>query len=151
MTQGYTPPRRTSVYYWLVLSGISTAVSGLLIMLVLGDNYSTCQSAIGRLARGTSPSAQSTCSFASRAHWLGLLTAIVGGAITLFYMVRLLSTRRAVSAAAPCQTCGMPLSAHVEGWCPPCQRCGQPFLAHEAGRCPPTPGPAPGQGQPTPD
>jgi hypothetical protein len=43
------------------------AAAGLLIMLLLGHNYSMCQSFIGQLAQAGSAQDQATCNFASGA------------------------------------------------------------------------------------
>lgn len=145
MNQGYKP---NGPHYGLAVAGVMIAAAGLLVMLVLGHNYSTCQSFLGQLSQAVSQQAQSTCNFATGAHWTGLLVLIAGGVVLAVGVLRLLSTGQQAPAPA-CQRCGQLLSAHVRGWCPPCGRCGQPILSHVQGRCPvPPPAPSGGQGSP---
>ena len=139
MNQGYRPH---GPHYGLAVAGVIVTAAGLLIMLVLGHNYSACQSFLGQIAQAGSPQTQATCSFATGAHWTGLLAAIAGGIVLAIGVLRLISTGH--PAPAPlCQRCGQPLAAHVQNWCPPCGRCGQPFLSHVQGRCPAPPGAGP--------
>ena len=129
MNQGYKP---NGPHYGLAVAGVMIAAAGLLVMLVLGHNYSTCQSFLGQLGQAVSQQAQSTCNFATGAHWTGLLVLIAGGVVLAVGVLRLLSTGQQAPAPA-CQRCGQLLSAHVQGWCPPCGRCGQPILSHVQG------------------
>jgi hypothetical protein len=143
MNQGYKP---NGPHYGLAVAGVVIAAAGLLVMLVLGHNYSACQSFLGQLAQAASAQSQATCNFASGAHWTGLLVLIAGGVVLAVGVLRLLSGGQQ-PAAPPCQRCGQPFAAHVQGSCPPCGRCGQPILSHVEGRCPaPPPAPSGGQG-----
>jgi len=132
MNQGHRPG---GPHYGLAVTGVMIAAAGLLIMLVLGHNYGTCQSFLGQLAQAGSQSAQSECTVATGAHWLGLLVLIGGAVFLAVGILRMIHTGQQ-AAPPPCQRCGQPLAAHVQSYCPPCGRCGQPFLAHFQGRCP---------------
>jgi hypothetical protein len=136
MNQGHRPH---GPHYGLAVAGVMVTAGGLLIMLVLGHNYGFCQSFLGQLAQADSQQDQATCNFATGAHWTGLLAIIAGAIVLAIGVLRLISISQQ-PAAPPCQRCGQPLSAHIQGWCPPCGRCGQPFLNHYEGRCPATPG-----------
>jgi hypothetical protein len=57
------------------------AAAGLLIMLVLSHNYSTCQSFLGQLAQARSQQKQATCNFASGGALGRLLILIAGGVV----------------------------------------------------------------------
>ncbi len=142
MNQGYRPD---GPHYGIAVAGVMIATAGLLVMLVLGHNYSACQSFLGQLAQAASQQSQDRCNFASGAHWTGLLVLIAGGVVLAVGVLRLLSSSGQQPPAPPCQRCGQPLAAHVQGWCPPCGRCGQPFLSHVQGTCPVPPA-APAQG-----
>jgi hypothetical protein len=146
MHQGYRP---NGPHYGLAVTGVMVTAAGLLIMLVLGHNYSACQSFLGQLAQAGSQQDQATCHFATGAHWVGLLVLIPGAIVLVIGVLRMISTGQQQPVAPPCHRCGQPLAAHVQGWCPPCARCGEPFLNHVQGRCPVPPATAPGaQGGP---
>jgi hypothetical protein len=133
MSQGYRP---SGPHYGLAVAGVMIAAAGLLVMLMLGHNYSACQSFLGQLAQASSQQSQDTCNFASGAHWTGLLVLIAGGVVLAVGVLRLMSSSGQQQPGPACQRCGQPVAAHVQGWCPPCGRCGQPFLSHVQGACP---------------
>jgi hypothetical protein len=135
MHQGYRP---NGPHYGLAIAGVIVSAAGLLIMLALGHNYSTCQSFLGQLAQAGSQQDQATCNLANGAHWAGLLVAIAGGVVLATGVLRMISSGQQATAP-PCNRCGQPLAAHLQGWCPPCGRCGEPFLNHFQGRCPAPP------------
>jgi hypothetical protein len=67
--------RREKTVTW----GIVITVIGLVIMFLMGHNYSACQSVLGQLDQALDHQDQALCAEASTAHWIGLLVTIAGG------------------------------------------------------------------------
>jgi hypothetical protein len=145
MTHGPAPApagQRDS-HYIAVVAGIIIAVAGLAVMLMLGHNYSACQSVAGQIAQQTNTAAQATCTDAAVAHWVGLL-ALTGGVISFATGLVLLLARSRPQPQppppgsgpdVPCARCGAPASAHGPAGCSVCVNCGQPASAHVADKC----------------